>query len=238
MSLVPLIYTIIFYSHFIRKLFFHERDTPSWLSPLKKLEELLGRDHQWMKAMQGTGGLRDDDDDDGEHDSGDNDNDKDAERQEEGGGETQQEEATVDGNGSSLGDNYTHDEEQGHSVLSEPEPEPESDDPSPRSPRHMVNIEHERDSECAPRGTQSSLPPPNLYRFNRQRKRWATVKVDLDKIDSPMKQRRGSLDITNLLQERGGEFDFSRDYTPPVRFTSQVCASDDCPCLHRCLPTH
>lgn len=189
--------------------------------------------------MQGTGGLRDDDDDDdGEHNSGDNDNDKDAERQEEGRGKTQQEEATVDGNGSGLGgDNYTHDEEQGHSVLSEPEPEPESDDLSPRSPRHMVNMEHERDSECAPRGTQSSLPPPNLYRFNRQRKRWATVKVDLDKIDSPMKQRRGSLDITNLLQERGGEFDFSRDYTPPVRFTSQVCASDDCSCFHRWLPT-
>ena len=35
-------------------------------------------------------------------------------------------------------------------------------------------------------------------------------------------RRRGSLDIVNLLAENPGDFDFSQDYRPPVRFASQL----------------
>lgn len=68
LALFPLLYTIAFYSHFVRKLFFHERDLPSWLTLIKKLEECLGRNHKLMRRMQGTHEMREHDED---HNQGD-----------------------------------------------------------------------------------------------------------------------------------------------------------------------
>ena len=61
-SIFPLIYTIVFYSHFVRKLVFDDShgslSTPRWLVPLQELwsrvaqvEVILGRDSEWYACF-------------------------------------------------------------------------------------------------------------------------------------------------------------------------------------------
>jgi hypothetical protein len=168
LSILPFVYTWIYYGGFVRKLFFSDADLPAWCfgSNVTKIENMLGIHGTRMKQLHGLDGdgmISDDEDDEDDDDEADD----------SGGGVGGE---TLNGSGPSIRfpDLETVEEE---AYVADADDE--------EAPRELSPEDEARMSGLA---GQDDTPGAKTYRFNRRRQRWATA-IDLNKMVSSARAR-------------------------------------------------